>query len=150
MINKFRGDYYFLSNFYECDIMYEGILFKNSESVFQAMKCENYKDRLEFTNLSGGQAKYKGKRVKLRPNWNDIRLDIMYDVVKAKFTQNEELKYLLLNTGDTHLEEGNNHRDTFYGTYKGKGHNHLGKILMQVRDEIRIYENYRTPVRFIK
>lgn len=63
----------------------------------------------------------------------------MEEVVRAKFTQNEDLKALLLATGDSVLEEGNTWHDIFWGveTRTRKGENHLGRIMMQVREELR-------------
>lgn len=61
----------------------------------------------------------------------------MYEIVKAKFTQNEDLKQRLLETGDMYLEEGNTWGDRTWGTINGKGQNRLGKILMKVREELK-------------
>ena len=61
----------------------------------------------------------------------------MYDICYAKFTQNEELKSRLLATGTHLLEEGNTWGDKIWGTVDGEGENHLGKILMRVRKELR-------------
>lgn len=61
----------------------------------------------------------------------------MYEICLAKFSQNEELKIKLLATGDEHLEEGNTWGDRIWGTVNSKGQNHLGKILMRVREELR-------------
>ena len=62
----------------------------------------------------------------------------MEEIVRAKFTQNEELKRLLLATGDKRLAEGNTWGDTFWGVdlRSGRGENHLGIILMRVREEL--------------
>ena len=60
----------------------------------------------------------------------------MHEICMAKFTQNLLLKEKLLATGTEELVEGNNHGDTFWGCVNGKGENHLGKILMKVREEL--------------
>lgn len=77
--------------------------------------------------------------VKLRPDWEDVKEQVMEDIVRAKFTQNQYLGDWLLNTGDAELIEGNNWGDTTWGvdirTKKGK--NLLGKILMKVRAELK-------------
>ena len=77
--------------------------------------------------------------MQLRADWEDVKLSIMEDIVRAKFTQNEDLKQLLLATGDLVLEEGNTWHDTFWGVdvKTQEGENHLGRILMRVRQELR-------------
>ena len=77
--------------------------------------------------------------VNLRPDWEDVKVQVMEDIVRAKFTQNPYLGDWLFNTGDSELIEGNNWGDTTWGvdikTKKGK--NLLGKILMKIRDELK-------------
>ena len=75
--------------------------------------------------------------MQLRHDWEKVKFDIMYEICKAKFSQNAELKDKLLATGDEYLEEGNTWGDRIWGTVNGKGQNNLGKILMRVREELR-------------
>lgn len=138
MINEFRGKYYFLSNFYMADVIWDGVRYTNNESAFQSAKLISKTKREElFSNLDPSSAKRKGRRVQLRHDWEKVKFDIMYEIVKAKFEQNENLKTKLLETGDNYLEEGNSWGDRIWGTVNGKGQNNLGKILMKVRDELR-------------
>ncbi len=138
-ITSFRGDYEFLSNFYECPILMTfgkdniPMEFRNAEAAFQAHKTTNFADLVIFSNMSGPEAKKFGRKVKLRDDWNDIRLQVMGEVVLAKFTANWELRDMLIATGQKELIEGNTWHDTFWGVCDGKGENHLGKILMEVR-----------------
>ena len=60
-INSFRGDYFFLSNFYECPVTYQGITYPNNETAFQAQKCMNDSDKTKFMNLSPSAAKKLGR-----------------------------------------------------------------------------------------
>lgn len=137
-IKSFRGDFAFLSNFYPCMVEYEGVTFPSSEHAFQAAKTLDINERMNFRYCeSPALAKSLGRKVKLRPDWDDIRDDVMYQVVKSKFTRNEHLKEKLLATGDALLEEGNNHGDRYWGTVGGVGNNQLGKTLMRVRKELR-------------
>lgn len=136
MINDFRGKYAFLSNFYMAPLTYEGISYTNSEAAFQSGKVTSHEERLEFANLKPSDAKRKGRRVNMRSDWNDIKYQVMYDVVKAKFQQNEDIKKKLLATEGGYLEEGNTWGDRIWGTVNGEGTNYLGKILMQVRKEL--------------
>lgn len=135
-ILSFYGDRHWLSNFHMASITYEGLTYTNSEAAFQAAKCKEIEDRNQFTNLLPGNAKTLGRNIELRPDWDQVKDQIMYDVCKAKFEQNPDLMNLLLATTG-HLEEGNNHGDIIWGTVKGVGQNRLGKILMQLRDEFR-------------
>ena len=95
--------------------------------------------KVQFATLRSNEAKRLGRHVQLRPNWENVKLPIMEDIVRAKFTQNEDLKELLLATGDLVLEEGNTWHDTFWGVdaKTREGTNHLGRILMRVRQELR-------------
>lgn len=136
-IRFFRGKFSFLSNHYERPIKFEGLVYKNSESAFQAMKCKNIKDREKFTNLSGKEAKVLGRKIKLREDWEEIKENYMFRVNVAKFTQHEDLRELLLSTGNALLEEGNFWGDKYWGTVCGEGENRLGKILMRIRKELR-------------
>lgn len=135
MIKYFRGKYYFLSNFSDSNISINGTTFLNGEAAFQSFK--DLEKQKEFSQLTPSEAKEKGRKVKLRSDWESIKNYIMYSVVKAKFEQNEDLKNKLLNTGEEILQEGNTWGDYYWGVCRGSGSNKLGKILMQVRDELR-------------
>lgn len=135
-IKEFKGDNAFLSNFYVAPVIYEGIRFENSEAAFQAAKCP--KRMREFCGLSPQAAKRLGRRVEMRPDWEAIKYDVMYQVCKEKFTQNPDLLGKLLATGDAELVEGNTWGDQVWGVCKGVGENHLGKTLMRIRNELRL------------
>lgn len=137
IINEFRGDYYFLSNFYNAPVAYEGTTYKNSEAAFQAAKCADVKERGSFAQLSASDAKRAGRRVKLRQDWETVKYSVMYEIVLKKFEQNDYLRQRLLDTGYAFLEEGNTWGDTTWGTVNGVGNNVLGVILMRVREELR-------------
>ena len=139
MINNLRGT--FLSNFYEATVVYDGIRYRNAESAFQSAKLADRKERLKFQKLTGAEAKALGKTVKLRDDWNDIKLSVMYDVVSAKFANNPDLRDDLIWTGNQEIVEENTWGDTYWGVCRGKGENHLGKILMWIRKDI-VNERY--------
>lgn len=134
-IKEFRGEYYFLSNFYNAEIIYENICYQNNEAAFQAMKCPERAN--EFRYLSGAEAKRLGRKVPLRSNWETIKDRVIYEICLAKFTQHSNLKKLLLETGERQLIEGNAWNDTYWGVCNGYGKNKLGKILMDVRNVLR-------------
>ena len=137
-ILEFRGPTRWLSNFHVEEFEWQGKVYKTSEHAYQAAKASNVADHeyVRSASTSSG-AKNRGNRIKLRSSWNDTRLDAMYSVLKAKFAQEKLIALRLVETGDCHLEEGNAHGDVFWGTVDGKGENHLGKILMQIRQELK-------------
>lgn len=136
MICQFRDDYYFMSNFYPVKLIYNGIEYQNTEAAFQAQKCKYLPERNQFSKLNPSEAKRLGRRVELRPDWEQVKDGIMYNIVLTKFSSDEYLAYKLLKTGEEVLMEGNTWKDTYWGvdldTMQGK--NKLGLILMKVRD----------------
>ena len=137
MINEFRGKYYFLSNFFEIPVTWDGITYRNNEAAFQAQKSLSIEKRKEFSQLSPNEAKRLGRRIFLRRDWERVKDGIMLEIVRAKFNQNPTLAKALIDTKDYYLEEGNNWGDKVWGTVNGEGENNLGKILMRVREELR-------------
>lgn len=142
-ISKFRGKYFFLSNFYPCEVEYEGVIYPTVEHAFQAAKTPDLREREMIRALpTPGDAKRRGKHVKLRRDWEGVKVGIMTELVRDKFSRPSSdsarpcLGSMLIGTGNAHLEEGNTWGDRFWGTCDGRGKNILGKILMQVRDEL--------------
>ena len=137
-IKTFRGQYDFLSNFYEAPVTWEGLTYTNSEAAFQAAKVLTDEERLPFTTLSPAKAKRMGRQVSLRADWEAVKTRVMEEVVRAKFTQNPDLAARLLATGDAQLIEGTTWGDKCWGVdlRTGQGENRLGRILMQVRAEL--------------
>ena len=137
-IDRFYNDFEFLSNFYFCEVEYEGITWPTSEHAYQAMKTFDHNQRLNLAEMTlPGDAKAYGRSVRMRVDWDDVKLDIMEDIVRCKFEQNPELKAMLLVTAGVDIEEGNTWGDVFWGTVDGVGENHLGKILMKLREEFK-------------
>lgn len=142
-ITSFAGEYSWLSNFYPSLIELDGEDYPSVEHAFQAAKTHDPEERAEIRdNPSPINAKYKGKHVALRLDWNEARFSIMETLVRQKFTRHADLRARLRATGDAELIEGNTWRDTTWGAVwsseKGfwVGKNWLGKILMTVRDEL--------------
>lgn len=137
-IKQFRGKYYFLSNFSDYPVQLDGLTYLNGEAAFQAGKVTTQKEKLAFVGIPPNIAKSKGRRVKLRNDWEVIKVGRMRQVIDAKFA-NPKLATLLLQTGDAELLEGNNWNDKIWGvdinTLQGK--NQLGKILMDKREQLR-------------
>ena len=134
-IRGFFEDHRFLSNYHLCPIWYEDKEYPSSENAYQAAKFPDMM-RNQFQNISPKEAKTLGKTLKMnsdqREQWDQKRLDVMSEILMTKFSK-PELKSLLLKTGDKYLEETNYWQDCYWGVYKSKGENHLGKLLMKVR-----------------
>lgn len=141
-ILEFKGPYRFLSNFFVASFVWDNIIWPTSEHAYQAAKSLDRPTRLAFAKLpTPNAAKQAGKTVKLRPDWEEVKVSVMRDIVRAKFTQNPALKQLLLVTDNAVLEEGNTWKDRTWGICppgSGIGLNYLGKLLMELRTEWQI------------
>ncbi len=144
-IDKFEGQYSFLSNFHPSEFWYKGKLWPTVEHAFQGAKCySNDADREKIrTAKTPGEAKRLGRKVKLRTDWEDVKVDVMRECLLRKFLYNDALLQMLLDTGNEVLIEGTTWHDNFWGTCSCpkctniQGKNMLGRLLMEVRDNYR-------------
>lgn len=137
-IDSFSGEYHFLSNFSQAEVWLDGMSYRNTEAAYQAAKTFDIRQRRQIQlAATPNDAKRLGRKTTLRSDWEDVKLDIMYRVVRQKFRQHNNLTDMLLATGNKDLVEGNWWGDTYWGVCRGVGENHLGKTLMRVRHEIR-------------
>ena len=134
-IDSFKGDFYFLSNMFPCKIEYDGIEFNSVEQAYQYQKTTSTKERSIILQCETPKdAKLKSKRFKfIREDWYEVNLEIMYELLKLKFDI-PELKEALELTRGIDLVEVNWWGDRYWGVYNGRGENHLGKLLMKIRD----------------
>jgi ribA/ribD-fused uncharacterized protein len=137
MIKSFSGDYRFLSNFYPVEVVLDGVTYPTVENAYQAAKTLDLEKRQDFLDVLPGFAKRLGQRLGIRPDWNDVKLDIMTRLNEQKYMQ-PDLRKKLCDTYPQDIVEGNTWGDTFWGVCDGKGSNHLGKILMAIRMQILI------------
>lgn len=142
MITSFSNEFSFLSNFFPCTICFEGQEFPSVEHAFQAAKTLSPEERETISNApTPGKAKRLGKKITLREDWEDKKLNVMEVLVRQKFLD-PILREKLLTTKDEFLVEGNHWGDTFWGATWDEentswvGKNHLGKIIMKLREEI--------------
>lgn len=143
-IDKFDGEYRFLSNFYHSPIVLDGITFPTVEHAFQAMKTNSHYERQMIAECSTpGAAKSFGRKVKLRSDWEQVKENIMEICLCRKF-DNPELRQMLLDTGDAILIEGNTWGDTYWGICNNIGQNKLGQLLMKVREMYRRATRYES------
>lgn len=138
-IESFTGDFRFLSNFYPCHYVYlDYAAYPSVEHAYQAAKTTDEQARRWFYKPplpTAAETKKMGKKLTLRSDWEGVKLSIMEDLLRQKFNQ-PALKEQLLATGDATLVEGNYWGDTYWGVDKRKGgQNHLGKLLMKIREE---------------
>lgn len=137
IIDSFKNEYAFLSNFYPCRLDYDGLSFTSVESAFQATKTTDIETRRRFVDLTPSEAKRLGRQVVLRQDWEYVKLSVMEDLLRKKFSdKNLELKQKLIATNDAKLIESNWWNDRFWGLCRGKGENNLGKLLMKIRKEL--------------
>jgi len=143
IISSFRGKYHFLSNFSSSPIIFHNWVVDTVEHAYQASKTINIIDRIWITGLetpgdakkAGSKKGLKGRKIKLREDWQQIYLDVMRGLLREKF-KIPELRQKLIDTKNAHIVEGNTWGDTIWGVCNGTGQNLLGKLLMEVRDEI--------------
>lgn len=136
MINSFRGENAFLSNFFSSPILGPSeLMYATVEHAYQASKAADKRDHSNFSSnfLTPGQAKRLGRTISMRENFD--RIDTMTTLIKRKFAI-ARLRTKLLDTTGQELIEGNNWNDTFWGMCNGIGDNHLGRLLMIERATI--------------
>ena len=136
MISSFSGQHRFLSNFWPAVVMLDGVEYSCVECAYVAAKTRDPAARTFIRGCTPGAAKKFGKSLILRDDWDDVKRPIMADLVWLKF-QHADLNALLLATGSQDIVEGNTWGDTYWGVCNGVGENHLGKILMDVRERLR-------------
>jgi ribA/ribD-fused uncharacterized protein len=135
-----RADYGCFSNFYAAPIRLKGKTWRTSEHYFQAQKFAGTDREEEIRQAkSPTVAARMGRSRKhpLRRDWESVKDAVMREVVLAKFTQHDDLRAILLGTGDALLVE-HTEKDNYWGDGgDGSGKNRLGHILMSVRAELR-------------
>ena len=143
MIAMFEGKYAFLSNFENSPFTIDGVTFPTVEHWFQAYKTLDPVEFMEIVSAdTPGRAKRMGRRVTLRPDWEEVKVDVMRAGLRHKFAI-PEFRTLLLATGDEELMEGNTWHDNTWGNCVCQkcqnipGRNMLGMLLMELRNEIR-------------
>jgi ribA/ribD-fused uncharacterized protein len=127
------------SNFARFPIKIKKKIWPTAEHYFQAMKFKDLADQRDILNASTPmEAARKGRdrKRKLRADWNSIKNNVMREAVRAKFTQHEELKTLLLSTQDAQIIEHTENDDYWGDGGDGKGENMLGIIIMEIRSEL--------------
>lgn len=151
-IRGFSEEYRWLSNFYEViPFVYDRIEYKTTENFYQAMKTLDKDLRIHIAGLTPGQAKRFGnpenKKIFLREDWLGVKYHAMEFALRQKFSQ-DKFKDFLLSTRDIYIEETNTWNDVFWGcTPEGEGQNNLGKLVMQLRKELKVGIDIKTLIK---
>jgi ribA/ribD-fused uncharacterized protein len=149
-VTSFTGHHAFLSNFHHSPISMSlglaGLVFPTAEHAFQAAKAVRpgqfgQPDLIAIRDAATPrEAKRLGRRVELRPGWDQMKKRVMLVVVLAKFEQHHDLAEALAGTGSLPLIEGNTWHDDYWGNcHCGRaecaqmGGNWLGQILEMAR-----------------
>jgi ribA/ribD-fused uncharacterized protein len=139
-IDCFKGKYEFLSNFYSVEIVIDGITYPSVEHAYVAAKTEDKNIKQKIAEIpTASEAKKFGRKIKLKDNWDNIKILIMLDLLIRKF-DNPRLRNMLKNTEGYELVEGNVWHDCFYGACECKNcsdkekFNVLGRLLMKIRE----------------
>jgi N-glycosidase YbiA len=140
-ITAFQGEYRFLSNFWPCHLVYNNLLYPTVEHAYQASKVESPDVKAMIRNChTPAEAKDYLETHTIKPgkHWTvDRKLAVMEELLMIKFGGKEPLlTRALLATGEATLIEGNTWNDTFWGVCDNTGENHLGRLLMKVREEL--------------
>ena len=142
IIDSFTGKYRFLSNFFPCKICFNNINYPSVEHAYVASKTLDRNIREHIATIdSPGKVKKFGRTLEIRDDWEEVKLSFMDSFLREKFSPEMILSEMLEATGYAKLIEGNHWGDTFWGVCNGVGQNHLGKLLMAIRSENRMYFN---------
>lgn len=138
-IFAFSGEWRWLSNFWPAEVRYDGVVYATVEHAYQAAKLDDCRDRAKIQKApTPGAAKRLARRLKMRPDWDGMKLAVMETLLRQKFRPGGELAWRLLATGEIPIVEGNIWGDRFWGQCPiGVGENHLGRLLMEIREGLR-------------
>ena len=142
VVGFYPREFYVFDNFASFAVDYRGRRWSTSEHAYQASHFFETAPELvdEIHKARSAHEAYKIAKAnadKAPDNWNDVKVGIMEEIVRAKCEQNPYIKQKLLDTGDLEIVE-DSPKDDFWGWGKSRdGRNELGKIWMRLRDELR-------------
>ena len=130
------------SNFQMVDITIAGVSWPSVEHYYQAMKSADPAEQSRIRKLPKPyQAKTKGRKLTMRPDWEEVKEEMMMTALRVKFTH-PDCRQSLLSTGDEEIVEWNHWHDNYWGCCEcqkcknKEGMNRLGHLLMQLRAEL--------------
>jgi ribA/ribD-fused uncharacterized protein len=142
VINFYRvsGEFGCFSNFAPYPVRMDGKVWPTAEHYFQAQKFEAAEQREQIRKTKSPMIAARmgrDRKKPLRRDWESVKVAIMREVVRAKFTQHDDIRQILLSTGDATIVE-HTQNDSYWGDGgDGSGKNMLGCILMEIREELR-------------
>lgn len=152
MIKTFDGEYSWLSNCEPSPIEYKGITYPSVVHAVVSAKNDTveWKKTCANTNFSASAIRALGRQVDLVENWDTLRLEVMAECIKIKFSE-YPYRLLLAVSSPKHIQAGNYDNERFWGVCMraGVGGNNLGKIIMDVRTQIikEIKEKWQTVIK---
>jgi ribA/ribD-fused uncharacterized protein len=150
VIDRFTGNNRIYSNFYPVIVTFEGMGYPTVEHAYQASKSKEFFFRKLMAALpanKAGLAKERGNTIRLRSDWEEIKIEVMHNLLCKKFEQ-DPFKTRLLETGDSMIIEGNYWHDNTWGDCRCNnksgdhpeclvtGENWLGRLIMDVRSQL--------------
>ncbi|VDO13355.1 unnamed protein product [Brugia timori] len=141
----YEQDFYVLSNFSSFALEWRNLRFDTSEAAYHYEKfiggaacCDAIAQRILMAPSAHEAFKIaEANKEHRRPDWDDVKVGIMRDILRAKAAQHEYVRRKLLDTGDRELVE-NSWRDDFWGWGPNRdGRNMLGRLWIEVRTELR-------------
>lgn len=134
-IDGFVNEHYFMSNFYRSSLWIDEKKYPSAEHAYHAHKTLDPAVSETISHAkTAWEAKRLGRCVQLRPDWDDVKVDIMTKILRAKF-ENPLIRTLLIATSPKKLINRNSWNDKFWGVCRGEGLNTLGVLLENLRDE---------------
>lgn len=136
MIKEFSGKHRWLSNFWLSPVVMDGAVYPAVENAYQAAKFSDEVMRAPFIFYSPGKAKKTGSDAPLTEGWEFKKIEVMHKLLDQKFREGSFLADKLIETGSQEIIEGNTWHDAFWGVCDGAGDNHLGVLIMRIRDRL--------------
>lgn len=139
-IPHYESSYFLFSNFSPHRLVYKGVEYPTLEHAFQAQKFTDEEIRKKIREAPSPLMAYQIGRSSngVREDWSDIKLDVMQELLKEKVLQHEEVRKALIETSNEEIIE-ENPNDDFWGNGKdGTGENQMGKLLIKVRNDLKV------------
>ncbi|MFZ2484418.1 MAG: NADAR family protein [Minisyncoccia bacterium] len=135
----YEREFYVFSNFSSFMLEWKGKLYPTSEHAYHSEKFEDEVIKEAIRNCRSAHDAFKLAKensTKYKNNWDEIKLGVMNEIIRAKVAQHPYVRKKLIESGERQIIE-DSWKDDFWGWGAGKnGENHLGKIWMEVRQEV--------------